>query len=391
MVQGDKKSAETEEDEVKSDDKEDSGKKPNGKANGKPKEKSKEKSEKPKERPTGKPTEKPTEKPAEKPKEKPTETKQASKKPSKEDTKNAAEKKTTKTSPKASPDNDTTTKSDQTTAQPSADSDVASEAKTDKASPENQNPSSDDLKKRLQKRIDDLRAARRADGIDGKPAKNRQELIEARRKREEARKAHKKELKQRAQEEEQKKNDEAIAKRFSPRGSLLSSPCSPAESIASSIANNFSFGRVAFADGQQAADPALTSLRENKKRKGPSDPKTALMSAEAKKAKLDAIDAEKKADIEEKDMWLNAKKRAHGEKVKDNISLLKKSVKRQETIKKKSEAEWQERLAGIAKGKEARQSKRDSNIRKRRDDKENKGKKKAKKGGRPGFEGKNKR
>jgi len=44
-------------------------------------------------------------------------------------------------------------------------------------------------------------------------------------------------------------------------------------------------------------------------------------------------------------MWLNAKKRAHGERVRDDTSLLKKALKRQESAKKKSEKEWQGKLS----------------------------------------------
>ncbi|KAI5300780.1 hypothetical protein KEM56_002206 [Ascosphaera pollenicola] len=248
--------------------------------------------------------------------------------------------------------------------------------------------SQEELKQRLQKRLEELRAARHADGLNGKPARNRQELIEARRQREEARRAHKKELRQKAKEEEQRKNDEAISRRFSPRGgSLLASPGSPADSI-TSISNNFSFGRVMFADGQ-TADPTLTALREEKKKRGPQDAKTALLAAEAKKQRLAALDPEKRKEIEEKDRWLNAKKRAHGEKVKDDVSLLKKTVHRHEILKKKSEKEWKERMEGIAKGKEMKQQKREENLKKRREEKGHKGKKAGKAGkGRAGFEGK---
>ncbi|EEH43595.1 uncharacterized protein PADG_08215 [Paracoccidioides brasiliensis Pb18] len=248
----------------------------------------------------------------------------------------------------------------------------------------------EELKQRLQKRIEELRAARHADGFNGKPARNRQELIEARRHREEQRKAHKKEMRQKAREEEQRKRDEAIARRFSPRGSgsLLASPGSPADSI-SSIPNNFSFGRVVFADGQQA-DPTLSTLLDEKKRKGPQDAQTALKALEAKKARLAGLDEKKRAEIEEKDMWLKAKKKAHGEKVKDDVSLLKKTLNRKTGMKRKSEKEWKERIEGVVKGKEMRQKKRVENLRKRREEKGSKVGKKKGKGSvkkRPGFEG----
>jgi hypothetical protein len=242
-------------------------------------------------------------------------------------------------------------------------------------------------------RLDALRAARHADGLNGQPARSRQELIEARRIKADERKAHKKELRRKAKEEEERKKDEEMQRRFSPggAGSLLASPRSPAESLTSGT-NNFSFGRIAFPDGQHA-DASLSHLLDDKQRKGPQDPATALKAAESKKERLAGLDEEKRADIEEKDMWLNAKKRAHGERVRDDTSLLKKALKRKESAKRKSEREWKERIDGVTKGKEVRQQRREDNLRKRKEDKSGGGG--GKKGGggkgkskpRPGFEG----
>lgn len=253
----------------------------------------------------------------------------------------------------------------------------------------------EELRQRLQKRLDELRAARRADGLNGKPARTRQELIEARRVKAEERKQHKKELRRKAKEEEQQKTDEEMQRRFSPggSGSLLASPRSPTESTASNSHNNnnFAFGRIAFPDGQHA-DPTLSRLLDDKTKAGPRDPAAALKAAEAKQTRFSGMDAEKRAELEEKDMWLNAKKRAHGERVRDDTSLLKKALKRKESAKKKSEREWHERIDGVAKGKEMRQQRREENIRKRKEEKGRGGGKKSggskgKPKSRPGFEG----
>ncbi|EKV07678.1 60S ribosome biogenesis protein Rrp14, putative [Penicillium digitatum PHI26] len=268
---------------------------------------------------------------------------------------------------------------------------ASTEAKSSEPKPLKHTP--EELKQRLQKRLDELRAKRHADGLNGKPARNRQELIEARRQKAEQRKAHKKELREKAKIEEEKKNDEAMARRFSPggSGSLLASPRSPAESIGSA-SNNFSFGRVMFTDGQQT-DITGTNVREKPKTSGARDPASQLKAVEAKKARLEGMDPAKRADVEDKDLWLNAKKRAHGERVRDDTSLLKKALKRKETAKKKSAREWRDRIDTVAKSKEQRQAKRDENLRKRRDDKGTKGGKKKssssgkKKAARPGFEG----
>ncbi|KAB2575569.1 putative 60s ribosome biogenesis protein rrp14 protein [Lasiodiplodia theobromae] len=244
------------------------------------------------------------------------------------------------------------------------------------------------LKARLQARIEALRAARKADGIDGKPARNRQELMEARRRKEEERRQRKKEMRKQAKEDEQRKAAEVELARL--RGS--GSPGTPDIFSPMEQENNFSFGRITFDDGQQM-DSTASNLVDAKKKKGRSDAKTALEAAEKKRQRLAGLDEEKRKEIESKDLWLNAKKRAHGEKVKDDTNLLKKTLKRKEKQKKKSEKEWTERIEGVEKGKEMRQKKREENLRKRREEKGTKPGKKAnklkagKKKARPGFEG----
>lgn len=237
------------------------------------------------------------------------------------------------------------------------------------------------LRAKLAAKLAAMRAARKAD----KPS-NRQELLESRRKKEDQRRAHKKELRNKARQEEDARREAALA---SARDSPASSMMSP---IIHSPEHNFSFGRVAFADGQTLTDD-LSKLKDAPKKRGPQDAATALAATEKKRLRIAGLDDEKRADIEEKDLWLNAKKRAHGEKVRDDTSLLKKTLKRKEKMKKKSEKEWGERKEGVAKSQAMKQKKREENLKKRRDEKGSKGKGKSVKGkkpkvkSRPGFEG----
>jgi len=211
------------------------------------------------------------------------------------------------------------------------------------------------LRARLAARIEALRAARKADGPNGAPARNRQELMEARRKKEEQRRAHKKELRLKTKAEEDARREVALASaRDSPASSMMSPRIHSPE-------HSFSFGRVSFADGQQLSDN-LSTLLDAPKKKGPQDPATALQASEKKRLRIAGLDDEKRADIEEKDLWLNAKKRAHGEKIRDDSSLLKKTLKRKEKQKKKSEKEWGERKEGIQKSQAMRQKKREQNL-----------------------------
>lgn len=260
------------------------------------------------------------------------------------------------------------------------------------SSPKIQLPDIDheELQARVRKRIEELRAARKADGPDGKPAKSRQELLEQRRQKGEQRKAAKKAQRQKQKEDEAQRREEQLRGSGSPLSADIFSPRSPRPQE-----NNYSFSRLAFEDGT-SADPSMTSLRDPKKTKGPSDPRTALQAAQKKQSRLAGYDSAKRAEIGEKDMWLHARQRAQGERVRDDTSLLKKALKRKEKQKNKSEKQWQEREQAVVKGKEAKQKKREANLQKRKEEKGGKGKKGkggkspgggGKKKGRPGFEG----
>ncbi|KAL8674913.1 MAG: hypothetical protein Q9168_000717 [Polycauliona sp. 1 TL-2023] len=246
-----------------------------------------------------------------------------------------------------------------------------------------------ELEARLRQRIETLRASRNADGLDGKPARSRQELIEARRQKAEQSKAHKKELRRKEKEEAARKQAETLA-----RGSPLLSPApdsltAPSPTSEQPDTDTFSFGRVAFADGQRASGELESLIDPKVKRKGPQDPLTALKAAQNKEARIKSLDEGKQENIAEKDMWLNARKRAQGGRVKDDTSLLKRTLKRKEKQKKKSEKEWGERLEGVKKAGEVKQRKREDNLAKRKEEKGKKGSKKVKTGKkkRPGFEG----
>lgn len=245
----------------------------------------------------------------------------------------------------------------------------------------------DAFRARLTAKLEAMRAARKADGVDGRPAKNRAELIEARRKKEADRKAARKAQKQLLKEDEERlKAEDELARIRGGSGSpsIFSHRSSPERE------RNLSFGRVAWSDGQQL-EGNLSGFLESKKKKGRSDPKTALEAAKNKQARLNTLDEDKRKEIQEKDLWLNAKKRAQGERVHDDAKLLKKSVKRLEKAKTKSTREWGDRISNVQKSKEAKQKKREENLRKRREEKGAKGKKKVKKPGkktrRAGFEG----
>ncbi|KXJ90165.1 surfeit locus protein 6-domain-containing protein [Microdochium bolleyi] len=247
---------------------------------------------------------------------------------------------------------------------------------------------STELRARLAAKIQALREARNADR-NGKPIRTRQELIEARRSKQEERKAHKKEMRMKAKDEADRVREEALASARNSPGGILSPSVDLEE-------NNFSFGRFAFGDGAQLSHD-LSHVLSSAKKKGPQDAKTALAKLESQKKRVQAMADEKRKDIENKELWLTAKRRAEGEKVRDDEKMLKKAIKRKDQQKKKSEKEWKDRKDGVAKSIHDRQKKREDNLKKRRDEKLSHkagGKKKSRTGpkktaskGRAGFEG----
>ena len=130
------------------------------------------------------------------------------------------------------------------------------------------------------------------------------------------------------------------------------------------------------------------------------DPKQALARAESKQARLQKLkekDSEKAGQIEEANKWNKMLKQASGEKVLDNPSLLKKSIKKIEKKKQKSAKVWNERVQNVKDKQVEKQRKRTENIQKRKEEVKAKkmGKKvqKSKSAGakpkkRAGFEGK---
>lgn len=73
--------------------------------------------------------------------------------------------------------------------------------------------------------------------------------------------------------------------------------------------------------------------------------------------------------LKQEKTWENAFKKAQGEKVKDRIDLIKKSIKRDQKKKEKSATEWKARIDTQAKQRLEKQQKRQENIKKRADEK----------------------
>lgn len=270
------------------------------------------------------------------------------------------------------------------TSGPSSVSSIAPPSKIESLKPEatpsepetSKPPTKEELLARLQKTLELKRAARNA-------PRSKSEFQEHC-KRREARRLKKARNRRLQQEEEEQKNA-----RGSPLLLPFASGSNPALSP-TSLPTKFSFTRITFPDGDFVSSAEPSKILPAPKKKGPQDPGTALAAAEAKQARISELDPATRAKIAEQDLWLNASKRAHGETVRDDASLLKKTLKRKAQAKKKSEKEWSERIEGVKAGQAMKVKRRDDNIRKRKEEKRSGqgGKKaKAKPKGRPGFEG----
>ncbi|CAG9575681.1 unnamed protein product [Danaus chrysippus] len=119
--------------------------------------------------------------------------------------------------------------------------------------------------------------------------------------------------------------------------------------------------------------------------KGNKDPKKLLDNLKQQEEKIKNIaevDSEKAKELKEKIAWKNILQKAEGEKVKDDPTLLKKSIKKIEQTKKVSKKKWENRIQSVEKKKEDRQKKRKENISKKKKEKKAKVVKRAVKRGR---------
>lgn len=279
---------------------------------------------------------------------------------------------------------------------------IASKTKSNDISFVSQNPKhdSENLKARLQQKIDGLRTARKANAIDGTSARNRQELIEVRRKKEEQRRANKIQNRQKAREEEQRQRYLTLSRGSPllapvvglPGTGLNVHPSPPNEQFGPS--DNLSFGRIALENGQ-ALNANLNEVVDLGRRKRPQDPRTAFQSATNHAKRMHCLEPLKRAEIADKDIWLKARRKARGEKLRDDTLLLKKTLKRKEKAKNRSEKQWEERVENVEHRQAMKQRRKEENLRKRKEEDGRKGKKgakqkvhkKAKSKARPGFEG----
>ncbi|CAF1253971.1 unnamed protein product [Didymodactylos carnosus] len=137
------------------------------------------------------------------------------------------------------------------------------------------------------------------------------------------------------------------------------------------------FGKFDFGD---------QSVKKNKKNQPKSKKLTDILKkVENEQSSLSQIRDENPVEahkLDSKVHWENALLKAQGAKVRDNVQMLKKSIKKQTKLKQRSQKKWQERIEQTEKQHSDKQQKRVGNIQKRKDEKKAKQKKRAIKRGR---------
>ncbi|PIO69658.1 surfeit locus protein 6 [Teladorsagia circumcincta] len=114
------------------------------------------------------------------------------------------------------------------------------------------------------------------------------------------------------------------------------------------------------------------STSEKKQKFVGKDYKSLINKVEKREEKLEKLkqkEPEKAAELEHDIKWKRALSRAQGIKVKDNMELLQKGLKRKEKMKEKRKENWANRKSNVEREEAKRQEKRKGNLQKRIDEK----------------------
>ncbi|CAF0729138.1 unnamed protein product [Rotaria sordida] len=155
-------------------------------------------------------------------------------------------------------------------------------------------------------------------------------------------------------------------------------------SKSSTIPNQITFGRFEF----NTEDSIDTKSKKKKSKKFQSKQKqliNTLKQVESEQNELNRLQEENPEQGKEllrSKHWKTALAKAKGEKIRDNIQLLRKTIKKQNKRREQSAKKWQQNKSETEKRVKERQEKRKDNLQKRKDDKKAKLKKKLIKKGR---------
>lgn len=155
-------------------------------------------------------------------------------------------------------------------------------------------------------------------------------------------------------------------------------------------------GEIVYSKFDFTADKTIQDKKKKDNKKltpinpKPKDYKKLLNKLEKEQEQLKELkekDPAKAKELEMKNKWKAAFNKAAGVKVKDDVTLLSKSIKRMDKKKQKAKKSWDQRTKAVEERKAMAQDKRKKNLEKRKDKNRDKKIKKLKKKGRifPGF------
>lgn len=249
--------------------------------------------------------------------------------------------------------------------EPDADESVANREETGVGVEEKRSLSLSELRKRLHEKIEEVSSA--------KKDKESDEGLRKRRKRRRERGEGGPDKKQQRLEEKKKRRDAVRKEKEVQQKKVAVSVSRDQVSDESLSGPQFSFNRFEF------NEPVKTGTKKK------SNYKALIAKAEGKQRKLQELveqDEERGEAAADKEKWSKALLMARGEKVRDDPSLLRKTVKRLEKKKQGHVKKWRERVKAEQQRQETRQRKRQQNIRDRIDKiKAKKTRKRAKKRG----------
>ncbi|KAI5310891.1 hypothetical protein KEM55_003729 [Ascosphaera atra] len=107
---------------------------------------------------------------------------------------------------------------------------------------------------------------------------------------------------------------------------------------------HLSYNNVLFQDVQPDCAPKKRLRGTGSGQSNKRDLRGCLLTALSRERRLMRMTEGKRKTVEKKDMWINAGKRVRGEKVKDDIQLLNKTIRRRMERKRRSEKAWKRRL-----------------------------------------------
>ncbi len=217
----------------------------------------------------------------------------------------------------------------------------------------------EELRARLRARIEELRSKRQASDKGGKAAKGKEPRSDGG---------------ERPSAKRPRQDDEAA------KAAAAATPAG--EDLDGSLA----FGTVSSVPRGMAGIKAKEMAAAQRKKRASLS--TLLEKAEAHRSRVEALKGTEEGEkVRGEHDWDAALRRATGEKVRDDPKLLKRSIKREERSKKKSATKWRDRETQKTEEREARQAKREENLKKRSQGKGGKAKAAPKAGGKGGSKG----